>query len=130
MSPPGVLLRTFTKVSSIEMLTFSETPRLTPLMWHRLYRSSSPGSASDKGFTDSDSDDNEDNTCGNTSLRPAEWPESPVQTSQPLAESELVAPAEEVETSQPALEAPMPRPKTPPNLSRLLEDIARTPTPQ
>ena len=47
---------------------------------------SSPGSASDKGLTDSDSDDNEDNTRENTSLRPAEWPESPVQTSQPLAE--------------------------------------------
>ena len=58
-----------------------------------------------------------------------EWPESPAQTLQPLAELELVAPVEEVETSQLALEAPMPRPKTPPNLSRLLEDIAWTPTP-
>ena len=91
---------------------------------------SSPGSASDKGFTDSDSNDNDDNTRENTSLHPAEWPKSPAQTSQPLAELELVAPAEEVETSQPALEAPMPHPKTPPNLSRLLEDIAQTPTPQ
>ena len=96
----------------------------------RLRGGASLGSASDKCFSDSDSDDNEDNTRENTSLRPAEWPESPAQTSQPLAKLELVAPAEEVATSQPALEAPMPRPKTPPNLSRLLEDIARTPTPQ
>ena len=110
------------------------TPNLASVLPLRLRggasAASSPGSASDKGSTDSDSDDNENIARENTSLRPAEWPESPVQTSQPLAESELVAPAEEVETSQPALEAPMPRPKTPPNLSRLLEDIARTPTPQ
>ena len=37
---------------------------------------------------------------------------------------------ETVEMSQPAIAAPMPRPRTPPNLSRILEDITRTPTPQ
>ena len=81
------------------------------------------------GFTDSDSDGSEDNTHGNTSLCPAEWPKSPAQTLQPLAELELVTLQKKWKRPNWPLKLPCPT-LGPPLTSQILEDIAQTPTPQ